>query len=110
MDGEFTCSAFLEVLLAVNWEVAEVVTLLMERPFDSPGEEAVSLESPMEEPGLVVVSPLVSSETRLVLPMENPLDSPCTLPCTLLSSWLNFTLTKFAILMTWVTLRCRCCQ
>ena len=98
------------MLLAVDSEVAEVVTLLMERPFDSPGELADSLDSPREEAVVVVVSPLVSPETRLVLPMENPLDSPCTLPCTLLSSWLNFTLTKFAILMTWVTLRCRCCQ
>ena len=90
-DDKFTCSSFLLVLLPIFSEAAEVVTLLMDRPFDSSREEA----------GLVV-----SSGAGLVLPMENPLASPCTLPCTLLSSWLNFTLTKFAILMTW---RCSCC-
>ena len=80
------------MLLSVVSEVAGVVTLLMDRPFDSPREELV-----LDSSRLVVESPLVSSGAWLDLPMEIPLDSPCTLPCTLLSNWLNFTLTKFAI-------------
>ena len=72
------------VLPVVFSEGAEA-TLLMERPLDSP------------RVGLVVVNPLDSTREGVVLLMDNPLLSPCTLPCTLLSSWLNFTLTKFAI-------------
>ena len=59
----------------------------MERPLDSP------------RVGVVMVKPLDSTRVGLVLLMDNPLLSPCTRPCTLLSSWLNFTLTKFAISM-----------
>ena len=86
-DEQFTCSALLLVLPVVFSEGAEA-TLLMERPLDSP------------RVGLVVVNPLDSTMEGVVLLMDNPLLSPCTRPCTLLSSWLNFTLTKFAILMT----------
>ena len=85
-EEQFTCSALLLVLPVVFSGGAEV-TLLMERPLDSP------------RVGVVVVNPLGSTRVGLVLLMDNPLLSPCTLPCTLLSSWLNFTLTKFAISM-----------
>ena len=87
-EEQFTCSALLLVLPVVFSGGAEV-TLLMERPLDSPKVGV----------GVVVVNPLDSIREGLVLLIDNPLLSPCTLPCTLLSSWLNFTLTKFAISM-----------